>query len=407
MKLPPIVSSLEVGFFTILLVTGLSTPGQAEITSLDTGNIEDILNNAGVALVNFYADWCRFSQMLQPIFEEASNIAREEFPDVTQVVFARVDCDQHSDIAQRYRISKYPTLKLFRNGMMMKREYRGQRSVTAIADFIRQQKVDPIKEIHSLEEGNTVDRDRRNIIGYFDQKDSENYHTFEKVANILRDDCVFLAAFGDVSQTERFSGDNVIYKPMGETVPDMVYLGSLTNFDLTYAWAQDKCVPLVREITFENGEELTEEGIPFLILFHVKEDTESLEKFQHEVARQLISEKGSINFLHADCEKFRHPLLHIQKTPADCPVIAIDSFRHMYVYPEFRDIEIPGKLRQFVLDLHSGKLHREFHHGPDPTDSTPGQEEIGEVASNPPESSFQKLAPSETRYTLLRDRDEL
>jgi hypothetical protein len=41
--------------------------------------------------------------------------------------------------------------------MMMKREYRGQRSVTAIADFIRQQKVDPIKEIHSLEEVNTAD----------------------------------------------------------------------------------------------------------------------------------------------------------------------------------------------------------------------------------------------------------
>lgn len=34
----------------------------------------------------------------------------------------------------------------------------------------------------------------------------------------------------------------------------MIYLGSLTNFDLAYAWTQDKCVPLVREITFENGE---------------------------------------------------------------------------------------------------------------------------------------------------------
>ena len=41
---------------------------------------------------------------------------------------------------------------------------------------------------------------------------------------------------------------------MGDSAPDMVYLGSLNNFDLTYAWAQDKCVPLVREITFENGE---------------------------------------------------------------------------------------------------------------------------------------------------------
>lgn len=46
----------------------------------------------------------------------------------------------------------------------------------------------------------------------------------------------------------------MIYKPVGENVPDMIYLGSLTNFDLAYAWTQDKCVPLVREITFENGE---------------------------------------------------------------------------------------------------------------------------------------------------------
>ncbi|XP_049440410.1 endoplasmic reticulum resident protein 44 [Epinephelus fuscoguttatus] len=410
MKLLAISPSLDTRFVTVLLlVMGLSTPGQAEITSLDSANIDDVLNNAGVALVNFYADWCRFSQMLHPIFEEASNIVREEFPETKQVVFARVDCDQHSDIAQRYRITKYPTLKLFRNGMMMKREYRGQRSVAAIADFIRQQQVDPVKEIQSMEEINTLDRSKRHIIGYFESRDTDSYHTYEKVSNILRDDCTFLAAFGSVSEAERFSGDNIIYKPVGEGVPDMIYLGSLTNFDLTYAWAQDKCVPLVREITFENGEELTEEGIPFLILFHVKEDGESLEKFQHEVARQLISEKGSINFLHADCEKFRHPLLHIQKTPADCPVIAIDSFRHMYVFPDFKDLSVPGKLRQFVLDLHSGKLHREFHHGPDPTDSTPGQEETGgEVASSPPESSFMKLAPSETRYTILRrDRDEL
>lgn len=66
---------------------------------------------------------------------------------------------------------------------------------------------------------------------------------------ILKPDCC-----SEVSKSERFSGDNVVYKPVGEGIPDMVYLGSLTNFDLTYAWTQDKCVPLVREITFENGE---------------------------------------------------------------------------------------------------------------------------------------------------------
>lgn len=32
---------------------------------------------------------------------------------------------------------------------------------------------------------------------------------------------------------------------------------------------------------------------------------------------------------------------------------------------------------------------------------------IQDLASSPPESSFQKLAPSEHRYTLLREKDEL
>lgn len=40
---------------------------------------------------------------------------------------------------------------------------------------------------------------------------------------------------------------------------------------------------------------------------------------------------------------------------------------------------VPGKLKQFVLDLHSGKLHREFHHGPDPTDVAPGQVRLPQI----------------------------
>ena len=34
----------------------------------------------------------------------------------------------------------------------------------------------------------------------------------------------------------------------------MVFMGALNNFDQLFGWAYDKCVPLVREITFENAE---------------------------------------------------------------------------------------------------------------------------------------------------------
>lgn len=41
--------------------------------------------------------------------------------------------------------------------MMMKREYRGQRSVSALADFVKQQKNDPVQEILDLNEMETLD----------------------------------------------------------------------------------------------------------------------------------------------------------------------------------------------------------------------------------------------------------
>ncbi len=132
----------------------------------------------------------------------------------------------------------------------------------------------------------------------------------------------------------------------------------------------------------------------------------------------LISE--NINFLTADGERFAHPLLHLGKKQEDLPLIAIDSFRHMYLFPKIEHMRVPNKLKEFIQDLYSGKLHREFHFGPDsgsPAETihvqisqdgniiNSGGEGTKEITT-PPESTFKKLAPSDKRYTLLK-RDEL
>lgn len=106
----------------------------------------------------------------------------------------------------------------------------------------------------------------------------------------------------------------------------------------------------------------------------------------------------------ADGKKFAHPLHHLGKSDKDLPIIAIDSFRHMYLFPDASQMSEPGKIKKFIADLHSGKLHREFHYGPDPTDSSSVAPDSPKVkGTSPPESTFKKLAPSNTRYTLLRD----
>lgn len=83
---------------------------------------------------------------------------------LTYILFLFIDVitsfntlDISASIASRFHITKYPTLKLLRNGQASKREYRGQRSAEAFASFIKEQLKDPIKEIESLEELNNIE----------------------------------------------------------------------------------------------------------------------------------------------------------------------------------------------------------------------------------------------------------
>lgn len=76
---------------------------------------------------------------------------------------------------------------------------------------------------------------------------------------------------------------------------DETYTGSLTNFDELKVWIQEKCVPLVREITFESAEELTEEGLPFLILFYRPDDLNAIKDYKAIIEQQLLDEKRKLS----------------------------------------------------------------------------------------------------------------
>lgn len=403
-------------FFTIFMLCHVAyNPINSGAVQLDSSNIDTTIANNEFVFINFYADWCRFSNMLAPIWDEAAEKAEKEFTQSGKVVFAKVDCDKESNLGTRFHITKYPTLKYVRNGQVAKREYRGQRSAESFVKFVEEQTADSVKEFNDLTELQNLDETKRYVLGYFESKESMEYSVFRRVASNLKDDCVFTAGFGDASQTMHPPGQSIVaFRPnkARSNEDDETFTGQLAHYDGLSKWAAEKCTPLVREITFENAEELTEEGLPFLILFHHPDDNESIKRYNDIVQRELMEDKQNVNFLVADGIKFAHPLHHLGKSKEDLPLIAIDSFRHMYLFPKYEDMEVPGKVKQFLQDLYSGKLHREFHYGPD-KDTT---QESQDVKSNeirvkrddhqkqtPPPSQFQHLGPSKNRYTLLHD----
>ncbi len=77
---------------------------------LNSKNFNDVvLNNNGVVLVDFYADWCGPCKMVSPIVDE---IAEER----SEITVGKINVDESPELAQKYGIVSIPTLISFENG---------------------------------------------------------------------------------------------------------------------------------------------------------------------------------------------------------------------------------------------------------------------------------------------------
>ena len=161
--------------------------------------------------------------------------------------------------------------------------------------FVEDQTRDPVKRFESLSELNDLDQKKRHMIGYFENDKTIDFVNFKKVSTALKDDCLFYAGFGEAVKQMHPPGSSIVaYRPPKATSSedDETFRGTLYSYDELHTWAVDKCTPLVREITFENAEELTEEGLPFLILFHHPDDNQSIKDYTDAVKTHVLEDKG-------------------------------------------------------------------------------------------------------------------
>lgn len=82
----------------------------AELVRLDESNFESsIADFEGIAVVDFYADWCRPCHALAPHIEK---LAREH----PEIRVAKLDVDKAPRIAARFGVSSIPTVVRFDAG---------------------------------------------------------------------------------------------------------------------------------------------------------------------------------------------------------------------------------------------------------------------------------------------------
>ena len=89
----------------------------------------EVLQDKGLVLVDFYADWCGPCQMLGPILEEVAAALGD------RVKIVKVNVDEAQGLAQQYGVMSIPTVYLFDGGAKMSK-FVGAKSKDEIIDFI-------------------------------------------------------------------------------------------------------------------------------------------------------------------------------------------------------------------------------------------------------------------------------
>ncbi|KAK2443901.1 putative protein disulfide-isomerase A6 [Trifolium repens] len=99
-------------------------PSHVVVLTPETFN-EVVLDETKDVLVEFYAPWCGHCESLAPIYEKVSAAFKSE----DEVVIANLDADKYRDLAEKYEVSGFPTLKFSPKGNKAGEDYGGGRDL--------------------------------------------------------------------------------------------------------------------------------------------------------------------------------------------------------------------------------------------------------------------------------------
>ena len=180
--------------FQFAILAMVAVAAQAEhvlvLTGGSEGNFSETVKANDKLVVEFYAPWCGHCKKLAPEFEKAAEALKAD-----GIVLANVDAtlEENKEIASKYGVRGFPTLKMFRGDEESSSEYQGPREADGIVTYCKGEFGPASTQLNTTEEVAEATKagDDVVVLGAFDSETSEALKTFMEVADSMRGDAIF------------------------------------------------------------------------------------------------------------------------------------------------------------------------------------------------------------------------
>ncbi|UJR31041.1 hypothetical protein I4U23_018551 [Adineta vaga] len=180
-------SNREKALMTQFQIQGILHINAKWVRDVDSKIIDEIKQNPSIAyLIQFHAPWCGHCRKFEPVYEE---IAKEIYDlsssvdEFKNIRIVRIDATVYTDVASRYDVRGYPTIKFIRGSQIF--PYDNERSKPAVLEFLRRVNGPALRWIPSIAKFNEIRREHDVFFLFVTTTYDENEELFKQYKDLV------------------------------------------------------------------------------------------------------------------------------------------------------------------------------------------------------------------------------
>ena len=323
---------------------------------------------------NIYIDFslndnhrCGHCKKLAPEYAAAAGQLSEKG---LEVKLAKVDATENKDIAQKFGVKGYPTLKYFKAGVAQ--EYTGGRTADTIVSWLTKKSGPPAASLENMDAvKNFLGDNSAVVVGLFKNLEGEEAKAFLAAAEEAED-----LLFGITSAEDAFAGLDitadasvVVLKKFDE---GRSYIDGPITKESVELFAASNSLPLVVDFNTDTAKQIFQGAIKNHLLMFMSAEAEDYEHKLHQARKVAADMKGDIMFVTVTTDEPEHKrvLEFFGISDDEVPTFRLSAGDDMTKYKPDNKAITEENLRAFIAAQKAGELKPNLKSDPIPEENT-------------------------------------